>query len=148
MQKPKDIDHITDIGEQTAYLKLKLPEYVERIIPYLSAHHPQYLPLLFYVIFTGFTLLLGSSWGMYGIGIPVACQLAGLFGVHLPLCLGAVFAAGITGDNLCPYIQEGAMVASAVGCDPKVNRDIRVRYWVWIAALCTVFYYLAGRFAA
>jgi len=128
--------------------RLHFTQYVERIIPYLSAHHPQYLPMLFYVIFTGFTLLLGSSWGMYGIGIPVACQLAGLFGVHLPLCLGAVFAAGITGDNLCPYIQEGAMVASAVGCDPKVNRDIRVRYWVWIASLCTVFYFLAGRFAA
>ena len=31
MQKPKDIDQITDIGEQTAYLKRKLPEYVERI---------------------------------------------------------------------------------------------------------------------
>ena len=132
----------------TCLEQLHFTQYVERIIPMLSSHHPQYLPMLLYIIFTGFTLLLGSSWGMYGIGIPVACQLARLFGVDLPVCLGAVFAAGITGDNLCPYIQEGAMVASAVGCDPKVNRDIRVRYWAVIAVLCTVLYFFAGRFAA
>ena len=118
------------------------------MLPGISDRHPQYLPVLCYLIFTLLTLLLGSSWGMYGIGIPVACRLSAVFGPALPVMLGAVCAAGITGDNLCPYIAEGDLVASAIGCDPKVNRSIRIRYWAVIALVSAVLFLILGRTGA
>ena len=124
--------------------RLNCTELVARLLPALSDRHPQYLPALCYLIFTLLTLLLGSSWGMYGIGIPVACRLFTVFGGSLPLLLGAVCAAGITGDNLCPYIADGDLIATAIGCDPRVNRSIRMRYWAVIAAISAAGYLILG----
>ena len=123
---------------------MECTRFFARLIPSLSLRKPFLLPAVLYLIFTLLTMLMGSSWGMYGIGIPISIRLALLADLPLALCLGAVCAAGITGDNLSPYIAEGSLIASAIGCDPKVNRDIRIRYWTVIAALCTAAYVLAG----
>ena len=128
--------------------RLNCTSILEAVLPGMSDRHPQYLPALCYLIFTLLTLLLGSSWGMYGIGIPVACRLSAVFGPALPVMLGAVCAAGITGDNLCPYIAEGDLIASAIGCDPKVNRSVRVRYWAVIALISAALYLILGRTGA
>jgi Na+/H+ antiporter NhaC len=123
---------------------MECTRFFARLIPSLSLRKPFLLPAVLYLVFSLLTMIMGSSWGMYGIGIPIAIRLALLADLPMALCLGAVCAAGITGDNLCPYVAEGSLIASAVGCDPKVNRDIRIRYWSVIALICTAAYLLAG----
>lgn len=102
------------------------------------------LPVFLYVVFTLFTLLLGSSWGMYGIGMPIAIHLAGAFGINMHLCIGVIMAAGVTGDNLCPYLSESSLLSSAVGCEPKTSRSIRISYWSVIFAVCLALYAVLG----
>ncbi len=128
--------------------QMECTRLLARLIPSLSFRKPFLLPAVLYLSFTQLTMMMGSSWGMYGIGIPIAIRMALLADLPLAMCLGAVCAAGITGDNLCPYIAEGSLIASAIGCDPKVNRDIRVRCWAVIALICVLAYVIAGLLAS
>lgn len=87
------------------------------------------IPMILFVIFTLLCMGLGSSWGMYGLGIPLSVFLAGDLGISVPLCLGAILAAGITGESLCPYIDDTSPVVTSIGCEPKAYRRIRLQYW-------------------
>ncbi len=127
---------------------MECTSFFARLIPSMSFRKPFLVPAVLYISFTLLTMLMGSSWGMYGIGIPIAVRMALLADLPLAVCLGAVCAAGITGDNLCPYVAEGSLIASAIGCDPKVNRDIRVRCWAVIALICVTGYVAAGLLTA
>ena len=123
---------------------LDMVNFLANSIPGTLARLNWMLPAALFLVFALFTLMLGSSWGMYGIGIPIATSLAVTFSMNLPLCIGAVCAAGIAGDNLIPYVSESALVASAVGCDPYINRRIRLQYWIPISIVCFAAYLVAG----
>lgn len=123
---------------------IDISEFFKQEIPRMTGSASGLLPAVIFVVFTALTMLLGSSWGMYGIGIPIAVQLAAVMSANLPLCLGAVCGAGICGDNLIPYLSEGSLLTSAVGCEPHVVRKQRLQYWGIIAAVSCAMYIFFG----
>lgn len=102
------------------------------------------IPMLLFVVFTLLCLGLGSSWGMYGLGIPVSIFLSNNLGLSVPLCLGAILAAGIAGESLCPYLDDTAPVVTAIGCEPVAYRKIRLQYWLPIVIICAIVYIILG----
>lgn len=126
---------------------INISKFFEEEIPKITGSAVWLLPAVIFLVFAGLTMLIGSSWGMYGIGIPIAVQLAAVMSVNLPLCLGAVCGAGICGDNLIPYLSEGSLLTSAVGCEPHIVRRQRLQYWGIIGAVSLIFYAIAGLLA-
>jgi len=102
------------------------------------------VPAMLFLLFMLLTVALGSSWAMYVIGFPVAVQMATLGGLSLPLCVGAIAAAGIAGEKNCIFTSDALSVGSAVGCDPKAVLSVRLSYSLLFTAVSFVFYLIAG----
>ena len=102
------------------------------------------LPAVLFLFSTLLSLALGSSWAMFAIGFPVAIRLGISAGIHMPLCIGAVCAAGIAGEQLCPFTGDSLSVGSAVGCDPKAVLGVRIPYALLFTLVSLLLYLLAG----
>ena len=102
------------------------------------------IPAMLFLAFTLLTLSVGSSWAMYVIGFPIAVRMAALGGLSLPLCIGAVCAAGIAGEKNCIYTSDALSVGSAIGCDPKAVLRVRLPYSLWFTGIAFALYLLAG----
>ena len=102
------------------------------------------MPAILFLFSTLVTVLLGSSWAMYAIALPVAMHLAAPMGLHLPLCVGAVAAAGIAGEKNCVFTSDSLSVGNAIGCDPKAVLGVRLPYSIALTVLSLIFYVAAG----
>ena len=103
-----------------------------------------FMPAVLFLVSTVFTVLLGSSWAMYAIAFPVAIHMASSLGINLPLCIGAVCAAGIAGEKNCLFTSDSLSIANAIGCDPNVILHIRLTYSVVFTGISLVLYLIAG----
>ena len=102
------------------------------------------LPAMLFLAFTLLTLSIGSSWAMFVIGFPIAVRMAELGGLSIPLCVGAICAAGIAGEKNCVYTSDALSVGSAIGCDPKAVLRVRLPYSLWFTGIAFALYLLAG----
>ena len=59
----------------------------------------------------------GTSWGTYGILIPVAIPMAQLTGLPVELLLAAVLGGGVFGDHCSPISDSTVLASLAAGCD-------------------------------
>jgi len=104
-------------------------------------------PLMPAVLFFASTLLtvaLGSSWAMYAIGLPVAMHAATAMGISIPLCVGAVCAAGIAGEKNCGFTSDALSVGNAIGCEPGAVLAVRLPYSMVFSLAAMVLYIVAG----
>ncbi len=104
------------------------------------------LPAMLFFLFTLLTMALGSSWAMYVIGFPIAVRAAMTMGLNLPLCVGAICAAGIAGEKLCPFTSDSMTIGNAIGCKPETALAVRIPYSVACFLLSLVFYIIGGLF--
>jgi len=102
------------------------------------------LPAVIFILFTGISALLGSSWSMYALGLPISISLAVAVDANVALCIGAVCAAGITGDGLSLYQSDSLFIASVVGCEPTAMISARFPYFVLITMLAGLVYLTVG----
>jgi len=102
------------------------------------------LPAILFLLGTLLTMALGSSWAMYAIGFPVALHAAQIMGLSVPLCIGAICAAGIAGEKNCVFTSEAMGVGTAVGCSPDAVLAVRMPYSAAFTLAALVLYAAAG----
>ena len=112
---------------------------VERLAPMIRL-----MPAVLFLVSSVFAMLLGSSWAMFAISFPVAIHLSAAAGISLPLCIGAVCAAGISGELNCLFTSDSLSIANAIGCDPKAILRLRLPYSLIFTAACLVLYLITG----
>ena len=112
---------------------------VERLLPVNPL-----LPAVLFLVSSLFATLLGSSWAMFAIAFPVAFHVASAAGLSLPLCVGAVCAAGIAGELNCLFTGYALSVGNAIGCDPKAVLKVRLPYSLLFTGLALLLYAAAG----
>jgi len=91
---------------------------------------------------TSFTT--GTSWGTYGILIPLAIPLAAGAGVPLPLVLAAVLGGGVFGDHCSPISDTTIIASLASGCDHLEHVRTQLPYALFAGAGALAFYLVAG----
>ncbi len=101
-------------------------------------------PAILFIVFTLLTAALGSSWAMYVIGFPIAMHAAQSMGISVALCIGAVCAAGIAGEKMCPFTGDALSVGGTIGCSPDAVLKNRLLYGGVFTALSFLLYLGAG----
>lgn len=91
---------------------------------------------------TSFTA--GTSWGTYGIIVPVAVPLAVGAGVPLPLAIAAVMGGGVFGDHCSPISDTTIIASLASGCDHMEHVRTQLPYALVGGVAATGLYLLAG----
>ena len=102
------------------------------------------LPAVLFFVSTLLTIALGSSWAMYVIGFPTAIRLASVMGLSIPLCAGAICAAGIAGEKLCVFTSDSLSIGNAIGCDPGKILSVRMPYSICFFLVSLLLYIVAG----
>jgi Na+/H+ antiporter NhaC len=105
---------------------------------------PWAIPAILFIAagFTSFTS--GTSWGTYGILIPVAVPLAVGAGVPVPLAVAAVMGGGVFGDHCSPISDTTIIASLAAGCDHIEHVKTQMPYALTAGVAATVMYLVAG----
>ncbi|WP_026962885.1 Na+/H+ antiporter NhaC family protein [Alicyclobacillus herbarius] len=123
----------TDLGFDT---------YVERTLGHLI---PTSLiaPALF-VFGCAISYVVGSSFGTWGILLPLGFSLAATTHTALPLIAGAVFASGTFGGFASPLSDNTVAMATVMRLPVMEYARMKLRASLWVAAACTLAYAAAG----
>ena len=102
------------------------------------------LPAIVFVVagITSFTT--GTSWGTYGILVPVAIPLALGSGVPPALVLSAVLGGGVFGDHCSPISDTSIIASLAAECDHIDHVRTQLPYALLAGAAALICYLVAG----
>lgn len=105
---------------------------------------PFLMPALLFIAAGITSFATGTSWGTYGILVPVALPLA--IGLDIPpaLALAAVMGGGVFGDHCSPISDTSIIASFAAGCDHISHVRTQLPYALAAAGIATVFYIGAG----
>jgi Na+/H+ antiporter NhaC len=113
----------------------------------VSGHLPAWtIPPLIFVAAGVIAFTTGTSWGTFGILIPIGLPLAASFGLPPALVLAAILGGGVFGDH-CSPISDTTIVASlASGCDHLEHVKTQMPYALAAGVATVLIYTLIGLF--
>ncbi|MCI5045220.1 MAG: sodium:proton antiporter [Aquisalinus sp.] len=107
---------------------------------------PMAVPAILFLAAGLTSFMTGTSWGTYGILVPIAMPLAQALGIPPSLALAAVLGGGVFGDH-CSPISDTTLIASvAAGTDHLSHVRTQMPYAVVAALIAGVMYLIAGLF--
>jgi tetracycline resistance efflux pump len=86
----------------------------------------------------------GTSWGTFGILIPLVISLAVATGTAPALLLAAVLSGGVFGDQASPISDSTVLSSLASGCDHMLHVRTQLPYALAAAGLSLLLFALAG----
>jgi Na+/H+ antiporter NhaC len=102
------------------------------------------IPALVFVLSGFIAFTTGTSWGTFGILIPIAIPLAVTLGISPALVLGAVLGGSVFGDHASPISDTTVVASLAAGCDLLDHVRTQLPYALVAGGISVVFYLLAG----
>ena len=100
-------------------------------------------PVLF-VFGSAISYVIGSSFGTWGMLLPLAFSLATSTHASLPLIAGAVFASGTFGGFASPLSDNTVAMSTVMKVPLMGYAHMKLKAALPVAAACTVFYAVAG----
>ncbi len=119
--------------------------FVESIVSASAGALKMFLPAIIFLIACFLSFATGTSWGTFGILIPIVCPLfINATGDMLPLSIAACLAGAVCGDH-CSPISDTTIMASAGAHSDHVNHvSTQLPYAITVATVSFVGYIIAG----
>ncbi|WP_226035921.1 Na+/H+ antiporter NhaC family protein [Aquibacillus saliphilus] len=90
-------------------------EYLAQLVERTSLN-PALLPLLLFAVASFMALATGTSWGTFGIMLPIAGEIAAVTDIDLVLpALAAVLAGSVFGDHCSPISDTSILSSTGAG---------------------------------
>ncbi len=112
------------------------------------------LPLILFVVAVGLSFATGTSWGTFGILIPIVTSVfekelvnvtdTGVIPTMVIVCISACLAGAVCGDHCSPISDTTIMASTGAQCDHVSHVSTQLPYAMLVAAVCAVGYLLAG----
>ena len=125
-------------------------EYVAAVVEHSAAGFQMLLPAIVFLIGCFLAFATGTSWGTFGILIPIVLSVFPLSSGN-PLaivCVSACMAGAVCGDHCSPISDTTIMASAGAQCDHVNHVSTQLPYAVTAAAVSCVSYVAAGVFAA
>ncbi len=123
-------------------------EYVSGIVEQLSGNQAlmSLLPAILFLIACGIAFATGTSWGTFGIMIPIAAAAfnADMGSELMIICISACMAGGVFGDHCSPISDSTIMASAGAQCDHIQHVSTQLPYALTAAAVSLAVYVLAG----
>ena len=100
----------------------------------------------FFVLGCLLSYVIGSTFGTWGILLPLGFSLVAAEHTALPLIAGAVFASGTFGGFISPLSDNTVAMATVMKIPVMDYAKLKLRLGLWVAAACTLLYALVGWF--
>ena len=125
-------------------LDLGAKQYVEAVVKGSAESFQNFLPAIIFLIAVGLSFATGTSWGTFGMLIPI---VQGVFPMSNPLaiiCVSACMAGAVCGDHCSPISDTTIMSSAGAQCDHVNHVNTQLPYALTCAGVSFVTYILAG----
>lgn len=103
-----------------------------------------FLPALFFAVAIGLAFATGTSWGTFGILIPIAMAILGSDSQNLVISVAAILAGAVGGDHISPISDTTILASAGAQCHHIDHVRTQIPYVAVVASCCFVAYLIAG----
>ena len=105
---------------------------------------PFTVPVIMFIAAGITSFMTGTSWGTYGILVPIAMPLAQALGIPPSLALAAVLGGGVFGDHCSPISDTSLIASVASGSEHLSHVRTQLPYALATAGVACMLYIVAG----
>lgn len=108
-----------------------------------------FLPVIFFLVAIGLAFATGTSWGTFGILIPIAVSVL----ISLPtdeearllvICIAAILAGSVGGDHASPISDTTILASAGAQCHHIEHVSTQVPYVLTVSSCCVIGYLVDG----
>ena len=103
------------------------------------------IPAIIFLVAGGLAFAMGTSWGTFGILIPIVTIICAAVAPHLVTAsLAATLAGAVFGDHCSPISDTTILSSTGSACKHIDHVSSQIPYTLVVAACCVVGYVIAG----
>lgn len=119
-------------------------EFVAGVVKGSAGAFQAFLPAVVFLIGCFLAFATGTSWGTFGILIPITLNVFPLTDPLGVVCVSACMAGAVCGDHCSPISDTTIMASAGAQCDHVAHVSTQLPYAVVAAAVSFVSYLIAG----
>lgn len=119
-------------------------DYVAGIVEGSAAALQMFLPAIIFIIACFLAFATGTSWGTFGILIPICIAVFPLGNPLRIISISACMAGAVCGDHISPISDTTIMASAGAQCDHVKHVATQLPYAMTISAVSFVTYIIAG----
>lgn len=103
------------------------------------------MPAIMFLVACGLAFSTGTSWGTFGILIPIAFAVVGPENMNsLTISTSAILAGAVCGDHVSPISDTTILASAGAQCDHINHVSTQIPYVLCVAGCCVIGYLAAG----
>lgn len=103
------------------------------------------MPVIMFLVAAGLAFSTGTSWGTFGILIPIAFAVLGSEDMNsLAITTSAILAGAVCGDHVSPISDTTILASAGAQCDHINHVSTQIPYVLCVAGCCVVGYLASG----
>ncbi len=119
--------------------------YVEGLMKGCAEGLLNLLPAIIFLVACGLAFATGTSWGTFGILIPIVVEaFSGVDHSLMIISISACMAGAVCGDHCSPISDTTIMASAGAQCDHVKHVSTQLPYAIFIAVISFFVYILAG----
>ncbi len=118
--------------------------FISQLIEGSAAGFQALLPAIIFVIAVGLSFATGTSWGTFGILIPIVLSVFGAGEPITIVAISACMAGAVCGDHCSPISDTTIMASAGAQCDHLNHVSTQLPYALTVAGVSAVSYVIAG----
>ena len=119
-------------------------QFVEEFVKGSAVNFQVFLPAVIFLIACFISFATGTSWGTFGILIPITLSIFPLENPLGVVCVSACMAGAVCGDHCSPISDTTIMASAGAQCDHVVHVSTQLPYAITVAGVSFVSYIIAG----
>lgn len=126
-------------------MSLGAKTFIDGVVRNSAASFMNLLPAIIFLIAVGMSFATGTSWGTFGILIPIVIAVFGFDkGSITIVAISACMAGAVCGDHCSPISDTTIMSSAGAECDHLKHVSSQLPYALTVAAVSFVSYVIAG----
>jgi len=109
-----------------------------------NAGASMFLPAILFLVALGLAFATGTSWGTFGILIPIVLSIFPDMSEILIITISACLAGAVCGDHISPISDTTIMASTGAQCNHINHVSTQIPYALLVAAVAFVNFIIAG----
>ena len=122
---------------------LNIGGYVSQVVGN-NATLGMFLPAMFFLVAIGLAFATGTSWGTFGILIPIVLAVIGDYHELTVVTIAAVLAGAVGGDHVSPISDTTILASAGAQCNHLDHVGTQIPYVLVVSVCCFLAYIVAG----
>ena len=110
-----------------------------------GSNFPQFLfPAIFFILAGAIAFATGTSWGTFGVLVPIAVTILGGSGTMAIITVSATLGGAVFGDHISPISDTTILASAGAECNHVDHVNTQLPYAIVVATIAALSYVVAG----